>query len=201
MFLYGASGHAKVIIDILLKNNVLIGGLFDDNPQIEVFGKFKCFGSYNKNILNNDELIISIGNNSIRKKIVSKLKEEVSFGIAIDTSAIISSSVKIGKGTVIMPNVVINSDTFIGNHVIINTSASIDHECIISDYVHISPGSILCGNVSIGEASHIGAGATIIPNITIGNNVIIGAGSVVTKNIPDNYVAVGVPAKKIRQND
>lgn len=41
----------------------------------------------------------------------------------------------------------------------------------------------------------IGAGAVILGNITIGNNVSIGANAVVTKDIPDNCVAVGVPAK------
>ena len=37
--------------------------------------------------------------------------------------------------------------------------------------------------------------------VTIGNNVIIGAGSIVTKDIPDNSVAVGVPARVIRTTD
>ena len=36
-----------------------------------------------------------------------------------------------------------------------------------------------------------------MPGVTIGNNVVIGAGAVVTKDIPDNMVAVGVPAKPI----
>ena len=36
---------------------------------------------------------------------------------------------------------------------------------------------------------------TILPGVTIGNNVVIGAGAVVTKDIPDNSLALGVPAK------
>lgn len=36
-----------------------------------------------------------------------------------------------------------------------------------------------------------------MPGVTIGNNVIIGAGAIVTKDIPDNSVAVGIPAKPI----
>lgn len=40
----------------------------------------------------------------------------------------------------------------------------------------------------------------VLPNIIIGNNVIIGAGAVITQNLPDNCVAVGVPAKIIKQN-
>lgn len=45
-----------------------------------------------------------------------------------------------------------------------------------------------------GNNVDIGAGAKILGNITIGNNVSIGANAVVTCSVPDNYIAVGVPA-------
>lgn len=41
----------------------------------------------------------------------------------------------------------------------------------------------------------------ILPGVIIGNNVIIGAGAVVAKDIPDNSVAVGVPARVIKTAD
>lgn len=53
--------------------------------------------------------------------------------------------------------------------------------------------------VTIGNDVWIGGNVTILPGITIGNNVVIGAGAVVTKDIPDNSLAVGVPAKVIRE--
>lgn len=49
--------------------------------------------------------------------------------------------------------------------------------------------------IKIGDNVYIGQNAMIMPGVEIGNNVIIGAGSIVTHNIPDNVVAVGVPAK------
>jgi maltose O-acetyltransferase len=52
--------------------------------------------------------------------------------------------------------------------------------------------------VTIGNDCWIGGGAIILPGVTIGNNCVIGAGSVVTKNIPDNSMAVGNPAKVIK---
>lgn len=48
--------------------------------------------------------------------------------------------------------------------------------------------------IKIGDNVYIGQNAMIMPGVEIGNNVIIGAGSIVTRNIPDNSVAVGVPA-------
>lgn len=53
--------------------------------------------------------------------------------------------------------------------------------------------------IHIGDDVWIGGNATILPGITIGNNVVIGAGAVVTKDIPDNSLAVGVPARVIRE--
>ena len=183
MYLYGASGHAKVIMDILHASNIKIDALIDDNENINELHNYKVLHE----ITNASPIIISVGANSIRKKISEKLTGE--FGSAIHPSAIISPTAKINEGTVVMQGAIIQSDAIIGKHCIINTSTSIDHECIIGDFAHISPGAILCGNVSIGEGSWIGAGTTIIPGVKIGRWSIIGAGSVVTRDIPDGAVA------------
>ena len=53
--------------------------------------------------------------------------------------------------------------------------------------------------ICIGDNVWIGAKATILKGCTIGSNVIIGSNSVVTKNIPGNSIAVGSPAKVIRE--
>ena len=54
---------------------------------------------------------------------------------------------------------------------------------------------------TIGNGCWIGHGVKIIKGVTIGNNVIIGGGSVVVDNIPDNAIAVGVPAKVIKYRE
>ncbi len=53
--------------------------------------------------------------------------------------------------------------------------------------------------ITIGNECWIGGNTVICPGVTIGNGVTIGAGSVVTKDIPDNSIAVGNPAKVIRE--
>ena len=53
--------------------------------------------------------------------------------------------------------------------------------------------------ITIGDDVWLGANVTILPDITIGDNVVIGAGAVVSKDIPDNSLAVGVPARVIRE--
>lgn len=192
MYLYGASGHAKVIIDILKASGIQIDGLVDDNPNIAQLQGYPVFHEW----MGLSPFIVSIGANNIRKMIAEKLSSE--FGTAIHPSAIISPSAVIDKGTVVMQGAIIQTDVKVGKHCIINTGASIDHECMIEEYVHISPHATLCGNVHIGEGSWIGAGTTVIPGVKVGKWCIVGAGSVVTKDIPDRVLAVGNRCKIIK---
>lgn len=55
--------------------------------------------------------------------------------------------------------------------------------------------------ITLGNDVYVGNNVLFMPGVTVGNKVIIGAGAVVTKDIPDNSVAVGVPAKVIKTAD
>ncbi|MDR0658647.1 MAG: acetyltransferase [Mediterranea sp.] len=192
MFLYGAGGHAKVIIDILCANNETVEALFVDDDRIDHLLDYPVLHSSKVR----GPLIISIGNNKIRKQIAESLS--VIFGRAVHPSAIISEYSKIDIGTVVMQGAIVQSCVNVGKHCIINTGVSADHDCEIGDYVHLSPHVTLCGNVTIGEGSWIGAGAVVIPGVKIGKWCTVGAGSVVTKNLPDNVLAVGNRCKIIK---
>ena len=197
-FLYGASGHCKVILDIIK----LYGGqvkfiIDDDASKKDLLGiHIESKKAINK-IRNN--LIISVGKNKTRKRIVQSINSDV-YTTLVHPKSIIDDTVKINTGSVVMAGSIINSSTIIGKHSIINTSASIDHDCIIGDFVHISPNATLCGNVSVGELSQIGAGSVVIQGVKIGKNVTVGAGSVIIKDLPDNSVVVGNPGKVIKIN-
>lgn len=52
--------------------------------------------------------------------------------------------------------------------------------------------------ITIGDNVWLGGGAIVLPGVTIGDNSVIGAGAVVTKDIPANVVAVGSPARPVR---
>ncbi|MFR9669534.1 MAG: acetyltransferase [Rikenellaceae bacterium] len=193
MYLYGASGHAKVILDILRANEVKVTALIDDNRELSSLSGFPVLHNKRTDI---SPLIISIGNNEIRKKIATTLVAE--YAVAIHPSAIISDSVTIGCGSVVMQGAIIQIDSKIGEHTIINSGASIDHDCKIGSFTHIAPHSTLCGDVTVGEGAWIGAGATVIQGIKIGKWATVGAGAVVIKDVPDYAVVAGVPAKVIK---
>lgn len=186
--LYGASGHAKVILDIAKSIGYEVAGIYDDNSQINLLQGIPVSHSMP---VANEKWIISIGANAVRKRIVNS--NQLDFIKLLHQHAIVSDSVVIGEGTVLMAGGIVNSGTKIGKHVIINTNSSVDHDCQISDFVHVSPGATLCGNVEVGEGSHIGARAVIIPGVKIGKWVKVGAGSVVISDVPDGVTVVGNP--------
>ena len=194
MFLYGASGHGKVIRDILEAQGRKVDGFIDDDLSIDELSGLPVLHSAE----NADEMIVSIGVNLTRKKVVEKLNVKIAEA-AIHPSAIISKTVEIGMGSVVMAGTAINADSKIGKHCIINTGATVDHECQIGDYAHIAPGVNLCGKVYVGEGSLIGVGSSVIPCINIGKWCIIGSGSVVVSDIPDGYLAYGNPCKLIKK--
>lgn len=196
MILIGASGHAKVIIDILEKTEEKVNYLVDANPDIKELAGYDVVEDNGYEPSEEEEYIISIGSNAIRKRIAEQRK--LKFGWAIHPSAILGDDVSVGQGTVIMAGAIVNASTQIGNHCIINTSASVDHDCKLGDFVHISPNSTLCGTIEVGEGTQIGAGATVIPNIKIGKWVTIGAGAVIVKDVPDYAVVVGNPGRIIK---
>lgn len=204
IFVFGASGHAKVVIDVIEREGLsIIASIFDDDVSLkggQFFG-YPVLGGKDSLIVMNRSInrgIIAIGNNRIRRNI-SKWLLEKNFQLVSSThpSAQLGRDIIIGDGTVLMASVVVNSGSRIGQNVIVNTLASVDHDCVIGDNVHIAPGVRLCGNVHIGENSIVGAGSIIVPNIVIGNNVTVGAGSTVLRDIPDGKTVVGSPAKSI----
>lgn len=196
----GASGHGKVIADIIVNSDDKVLGFLDDADDVQgkkiigfpVLGKIADFDNYR-----DCEFVIAIGNPYIREKISNELP--VKWYTAIHPMAVISSlDVEIGEGTVIMANAVVNPSARIGKHCIINTGAIVEHDNILEDYVHLSPNVTLAGIVNVGKSTHIGAGSCTKQVLNIASNCIIGAGSVIVKDITESGTYVGVPARKIK---
>jgi acetyltransferase EpsM len=199
MYLFGGSGHCKVIIDIIRKSNLdVIECVFDDDPIIDSINNIPVLKTEKLDFFYNKSLIISIGNNKIRQKLANKIT--ANYQIAIHPNSIIASNVSIEEGSVIMAGAILNPDVKVGKHCIVNSGSVVEHDCILNDFVHVSPNVALAGNVFIDEGSHIGIGAVIIQGIKIGKWVTIGAGAVVIKDVPDYAVIVGNPGKIIKYN-
>lgn len=199
VIIIGASGHGKVIADIVIKSGDKVVGFLDDNIEkgtlvsgIEVLGSVPDYAKWK-----DCSFVIGIGNPYTREKIHDRML--VNWYTAIHPTAVISSlDVEIGDGTVVMANAVINSNAKIGKHCIINTASVVEHDNVLGDYVHLSPNVALAGNVKIGKNTHIGIGSQVIQGITVASDVTIGAGATVVRNIDEKGTYVGIPTKKIK---
>lgn len=194
VYLYGASGHGKVVMDIARLVYVDVPCLIDDNPQVnELAGKSVVHSAEGLS-----PLIVTIGDCQIRRKIVEKLDER-EYMTVVHPNVIKADNVILGFGTVVMAGVIMNPYVTVGNHCIINTGATLDHDVKVGDFVHVAPHCTICGESEVGDGTWVGAGTTVIQGIHIGKNCFIGAGSVVVKDIPDNSLCYGNPAKIIQK--
>jgi sugar O-acyltransferase (sialic acid O-acetyltransferase NeuD family) len=197
IIIVGYSGHAFVVCDILIRNEVLIKGYCDKMNRETNPYNLKYLGSENEYLFTDENVLVAIGDNKIRKSIFENLVNKVNFGNAYHPSAAIGFGVQIGTMTTLGALTIINPLTKIGKGVIINSCAIVEHECIIGDFVHIAPGAVIAGGVLVGDNTFIGARAVIKQGIKICEDVIIGAGTVVLKDITEPGTYVGIPALKI----
>ena len=196
--LIGYSGHSYGCVEVAIKQGFSIVGYYDVLEKISNPYNLKYLG-HEDNIDSNNKVFITLGDNSIRRKIYEKLRSNNIFlnTILIHSNTTISKSSLIEEQTFISAGVIINPQVKIGVGCIINTGAIIEHDCSIGKFSHIAPGAVLAGNVSIGSGCFIGANAVIKQGVKVGDNVIIGAGAVVLKDINSNTVFAGNPAKQI----
>jgi sugar O-acyltransferase (sialic acid O-acetyltransferase NeuD family) len=206
----GAGGFGRETLDILIAQNKTskrwrILGFIDENPKLKgrllngypILGSFDWFSKKN---IKEIQAICAVGENASRKKVVKKAKSVgLKFASAIHPTVVMTDFVTLGEGIVICAGCILTNQITIGNHTIINLDVTIGHDTIIEDFCTLSPGVHISGRNRIREGVSIGTGAVTIQGITIGRWSIIGAGAVVVKDIPDKVVAVGIPAKPIKE--
>jgi len=129
-------------------------------------------------------------------------------------TACVREGVEIGERSIIAMGVTINYDTKIGNRVRIMDNTHITGNMVIEDDVFIAMLVTSANDNSMGREhmgvdemtgaivrrwATVGQGTCLLPNVEIGENSIVGSNSVVTKNVPPRSLAMGVPAKIIRE--
>ncbi len=196
MLLYGAGGHARVLVSILNALNLPPVAIFDDDTTKQLIYSVPVVGAYKPDFQPELPLLLAVGDNATRCQLAKVIVH--SFGTIIHPSAVVDSSVTLGTGTVVVHRAVVQANAHLGQHVIVNTGASVDHDCVLGQFVQVAPGAVLCGNVTVGEGTLIAAGAVVVPGIHIGRWVTVGAGAVVTRNVPDGAVVWGNPSRVIR---
>lgn len=207
IFVFGSSGHAKVVIDILECEGRSIIGLLDDfrtpGERIaghEILGTFEDIATLVKRHRTRAG-VVAVGDNWQRAQASLRVCESVDgfeFVTAVHPAATIARSAHLGPGTVVMAGAVINSDVVLGKGCIVNTSASIDHDCVLQPFASLAPGARLGGAVTLGECSAVLIGASVTHNAKVGHHSVVGGGSMVLGDVADLQLVAGIPARSLR---
>jgi UDP-N-acetylbacillosamine N-acetyltransferase len=206
LLIWGASGHAKVVADIVRRAGAYeVVGYLDDvtphPPESTFLGAPLYTSVASLAVLRSQgvrHLILGIGSCEARLRLASVGKGHgFSLATAVHPRSVVAEDVAMGAGTVVMGGAVVNPGTVLGENVVVNTGAVVDHDCIVEDGVHICPGARLAGDVTVGRGAWVGIGATVIEKIRIGAGAFVGAGAVVIRDVPADARVAGVPARRL----
>lgn len=207
LVIIGASGFGREVANIVEaindnKPTWNLLGLIDDNLTGETIEGFKIIANVNDLISykNKPHIAIAIADYKTRKRLVKKFEEHAfNFATLIDPSARIGKKIEIGEGTIICMDTHFTTNIKIGKHCIINNSCGIGHDTQLSDFVSIMSNTVIGGDVYIGEGCYFGLSCSVINLINISECCKFGSGAIVVSDIPPHSLAVGVPAKVIKE--
>ncbi len=199
ILIYGAGGHAKSVMEIVLqKENYAIGGILDDNQDLAgnkvlgipvigtraVLPQLLALGV--KLAANGVGGILDI---NVRIKIFDLLEGAgFSFPTLAHNRAVIEPSAKVEDGVQVFANAYVGSEAVLGLRCMINTNAVISHDCKIGAYSHIAPGALLAGHVHVGSRTLVGMGVTTTIGVRIGDGARIGNGAILLADVPDRTI-------------
>jgi sugar O-acyltransferase (sialic acid O-acetyltransferase NeuD family) len=205
----GAGGFAREVLDVYDACNdagwgpfQVVGFLADGQPAGSTVNDRPLLGDVGWLSGQHDPplVICGIGDPAVRRRVVGRAAElGARFHRVVHPDARLTRWVELGPGTVITAGCILTNRIRVGAHVHVNLNTTIGHDAIIEDFVTLAPGVHVSGNVTLGSGSNIGTGAAIIQGVTIGAGSVIGAGAVVTEDVPPDVVAVGVPARVVKE--
>lgn len=186
ILIYGFGSHALAVMDLQFEfKNRIIG-------YVDLFPKKNDYqlDFYNAEVVRTNGSAftfvpgISYFDKSTRERYARVVEELSDFNLScpiIDKTAMVSSSSRIGVGTVVFPGAIIGRDVYVGKGCVINSGAIIEHGSKVGDYCHVAPGATICGQVSVGSFSLVGAGSTIINNVVLHDWSLVKAGAAVVR--------------------
>jgi sugar O-acyltransferase (sialic acid O-acetyltransferase NeuD family) len=210
IYILGSGGLAKEVCFLLQDLNrkeahYLIKGFVDvTGGQIRKVGGEEFQVYEEQEVLDKTEssavhFAIGVGNPALIETLVKRFSKFV-FPNLIHPGAVGDwSEIQMGQGNIITAGCVLTTNIQFGNFNFINLNCTIGHDTKINSFNVVNPGVNISGGVEIADGCLIGTGGTILQYCKIGHHSILGAGGVLTKDLPPKSLAVGVPAKVIKE--
>ena len=206
--IYGYGGHGLEVEELArvinLKENRWEKVIFIDDAPDKTDGEriFSFETIVNDYEPEDIEFMVGIGEPVIRAKIFDKVKEkEYNFTTLIHPSAFVASGVEVREGSMIGYNAYVSVKVHLSENVLIQPMAVLGHECSIGRNSVVSSFVSMSGNSYLGNNSYVGINVCVKQGMKIGNDSVIGLGSAVVHDIPDGVLAVGYPARPIKNEN
>lgn len=197
--------NTKIGDNTVIYDNVIIG----DNTIIAndcVIGEPNNDYYHNRAYLNPETIIGS--DSLIRSHAIIYAGSSFGKGFSCGHRVTIRENSKFGANCRLGTLCDIQGHSIFGNNCWLHSNVHIGHQSNIGNFVFIypyvvltndpSPPSNICTGVTIGDYSVVAVSCVLLPAIKIGKHVLIGAGSIVGKDIDDYSLAIGNPAKVIK---
>ena len=198
IIILGAGGHARVVASTAKAAGHSVEAFYCDDAEIIGSSMLEIPIRDISDLQSDGEkrAIIAIGDNATRRRV----SEEYDFNWTTlrHPFSWIDPSAQIGVGTLICAGSIIQPGATLGHHVIVNTKSSIDHDTTVGDFCHVSVAH-LAGGGTAEEGSFMALHSVVLPGKRLGQWSTLGAGGVANEDIPPYSIAVGVPAKVIKE--
>lgn len=143
---------------------------------------------------------VAIGDPDVRARIVARLD---TFGVTcpnlIHPSVVSHASNRFADGVIVCAGNVLTVEIHVGRHVHLNLANTVGHGAVLGDFSTVYPGVNISGDVTLEERVSLGTGGQVLQGVTVGAGTFVGAGATVIKDLPGNVIAVGAPAKPIKE--
>lgn len=204
IIILGSGAQGKITADLCRDMGIALRGYLDDTKEIgeavnhlEILGKFSL--AWEGKFGNGVAYTVALGDPFMRTLLFEKiLQSGGKAATIIHPNSFLSPSAVIGAGTLISPFCYIKANARIGRFCLIEFGCSVGVDNILGEGVFLGPSCHLNAGCKIGNKSFLGTGTIVIPQRTIGSEAVIGAGSTVINDIPENKVALGSPARVVK---
>lgn len=220
-------GHNAVILDnakigdnvyighnVVIHEGVIVGNncFIDDNT---ILGRMPKAGVFSKNKIKDSLPPLEIGDGCvISASVIIYQGTKLGNGVMVGDFVSIREKNVIGEETIIGRMVSMEARTVIGKRVRTAAVTHLTSDMVIEDDVFVGSHISTTNDNTMGRGaggsykgpcfkrgSRIGSNATLLPGVTVGENAVVAAGAVVTKDVPSGKLAMGVPAKVVRDAD
>jgi acetyltransferase-like isoleucine patch superfamily enzyme len=134
-------------------------------------------------------------------------------GVIVGDQAYVRERASLGSGTLIGRGSCVDNDVVVGARVRVQTDVYLTAFSVVEDDVFVGPGVRTTNDDTMGRhdagyelrgavlrrACRVGGGVVLCPGVEIGEEAFIAAGAVVTRDVPARGVAMGVPARVVRE--